>query len=207
MAMITYPCRNLSESFPVVWSIPGQRLPLCHHRQASWTRRKEPVYWALMLKKHCWNLRCFNKLTRWPWEMWLWFQMYDVQTNCIDWFLVHIHCNVVRWMGPSEAEWCICVSKLTIIGSDNGLSPGRHQAIIWTNAGILLIGSLGTNFSEILIEIHIFSLKKMHLKISSAKWQPFCLGLNVLMQVQVIEWWHHDIRSQNITRTSVNTVP
>ena len=33
----------------------------------------------------------------------------------------------------------ICVSKLTIIGSDNGLSPGRRQAIIWTNAGILLI--------------------------------------------------------------------
>ena len=32
----------------------------------------------------------------------------------------------------------ICVSKLTIIGSDNGLSPGRRQAIIWTNAGILL---------------------------------------------------------------------
>ena len=42
----------------------------------------------------------------------------------------------------------ICVSKLTIIGSDNGLSPGQHQAIIWTNAGILLIGPLGTNFNE-----------------------------------------------------------
>ena len=43
--------------------------------------------------------------------------------------------------------------KLSIIGSDNGLSPGRRQAIIWTNAGILLIEPLGTNFSEILIEI------------------------------------------------------
>ena len=50
----------------------------------------------------------------------------------------------------------ICVSKLIIIGSDNGLSPGRHQAIIWTNAGILLIRTLGTNFSEILGEIHSF---------------------------------------------------
>ena len=48
----------------------------------------------------------------------------------------------------------ICVSKLTIIGSDNGLSPERRQANIWTNAGILLIGTLGTNFSEILSEIH-----------------------------------------------------
>ena len=45
----------------------------------------------------------------------------------------------------------ICVGKLSIIGSDNGLSPGRRQAIIWTNAGISLIGPLGTNFSEILI--------------------------------------------------------
>ena len=53
-----------------------------------------------------------------------------------------------------------CVSKLTIIGSDNGLSPGQHQAIIWTNAGILLIWTLGTNFSEILSKIHAFSYKK-----------------------------------------------
>ena len=74
----------------------------------------------------------------------------------------------------------ICVSKLTIIGSDNGLSPGRRQAIIWTNAGILLIGPLGTNFNETSIEIHTFSFKKIHLKLSSGKWRPFCLGLNVL---------------------------
>ena len=39
------------------------------------------------------------------------------------------------------------------MGSDNGLSPGRHQAIIWTNAGLLSIETLGTNFSEIVIEI------------------------------------------------------
>ena len=55
----------------------------------------------------------------------------------------------------------ICVGNLTIIGSDNGLSPGRCQAIIWTNAGILLIGPLGTNFSEILIDIDTFSFKKI----------------------------------------------
>ena len=67
----------------------------------------------------------------------------------------------------------ICVDKLTIIGSDNGLSSGRHQAIIWANVGILLIGPLRTNFSEILIGIQTFSFKKMHLKMSSAKWRPF----------------------------------
>ena len=74
----------------------------------------------------------------------------------------------------------ICVSKLTIIGSDNGLSPDRRQAIIWTNAGLLLIGPLGTNFSEILIEILAFLFKKMHLIMLSAKGRPFCLSLNVL---------------------------
>ena len=74
----------------------------------------------------------------------------------------------------------IRVSKLTIIGSDNGLSPSRRQAIIWTYAGILLIRPWGKNFSEVLIEIYGFSFKKMHLKMSSAKCRPFCLGLNVL---------------------------
>ena len=82
----------------------------------------------------------------------------------------------------------ICVSKLTIIGSDNGLSPGPRQAIIWTNAGILLIGPSGTNFSEIEIEIHTFSFKEMHSKMSSGKWRPFCLGLNVLNPEQ--NGWH-----------------
>ena len=74
----------------------------------------------------------------------------------------------------------ICVSRLTITGSDNGLLPGRHQAIIWTNAGILLIGALGTNFSENSIEILTFLFTKLRLKVSSAKWRPFCLGLNVI---------------------------
>ena len=51
--------------------------------------------------------------------------------------------------------------KLTTIGSDNDLSPRRRQAVIWTNPGILLIGPLGTNFSELLIATHILSFKKM----------------------------------------------
>ena len=75
----------------------------------------------------------------------------------------------------------ICVSKLTIIGSDNGLPLGWCQAIIWTNAGILLIRPLRTNFREILIKIYTFSFRIMHLKMYSAKWRPFCLRLNVLI--------------------------
>ena len=42
------------------------------------------------------------------------------------------------------------IYKSIIIGSDNGLSPGRRQAIIWNNDRILLIRPLGTNFSDIL---------------------------------------------------------
>ena len=74
----------------------------------------------------------------------------------------------------------ICVSKFPILGSDNGLAPGRRQAIIWTIAIILSIRPLATNFNETLIEINTFSFKKMHLKMSSAKWRPSCLSLNVL---------------------------
>ena len=87
---------------------------------------------------------------------------------------------LVDWLTHWGRVTHICVGKLTIIGSDNGLSPDRRQAIIWTNDGILLIRPLGTNFSEILIEILTFSFTKMRLKVSSAKRWPFCLGLNVL---------------------------
>ena len=113
----------------------------------------------------------------------------------------------------------ICVGKLIIIGSDNGLLPGRRQAIIWTSAGILRadsrfapdqweivlfrnnvslrlgtnlksalkIGMLGTSFSEILFWIRTFSFKKMYLIISLVKWHPFCLGLNVVTKLLVVE--------------------
>ena len=67
-----------------------------------------------------------------------------------------------------------------VLGYDNGLSPGQCQAIISTNNEILFIWSLGKNFSAIVIELQPFSIKKMHIKMSSAKWRPFCLGLNVL---------------------------
>ena len=89
-----------------------------------------------------------------------------------------------------------------------GLLPDQHQAIIKTNAGILLIGPLGTNFSETLIKILAFSFKKMHLKASFGKWQSFCLGLSELkhhdahvtsLQCQVYDWV---IGKQTITWTN-----
>ena len=66
--------------------------------------------------------------------------------------------------------------KQVSFGSDDGLSPIRRQATISTNAGLLSIRPLRTNFSEILIKIQNFSFRKMHLKIKSGKWQPFCPG-------------------------------
>ena len=78
----------------------------------------------------------------------------------------------------------ICVSDLTSIGSDNGLSPGRRQAIIKTNAGILLIRPLGTNFSEFLVEILIFSLKKIAFE------SVVCEKAAILSRPQWVKWTH-----------------
>ena len=92
-------------------------------------------------------------------EIWWYWHNANKQTHEITWLspsnqsspipATNHGATLINSLRPSDA------SKLTIIGSDNGLSPGRRQAIIWTNAGtcILLIGPLGTNFSEILIEI------------------------------------------------------
>ena len=52
--------------------------------------------------------------------------------------------------------------KIIIIVSSNGLLPVQHQAITWTNADLLKIGPLGTNFSEIWIKIQILTLKKIY---------------------------------------------
>ena len=100
-----------------------------------------------------------------------------------------IICCSTHWGGVTH----ICVSKLTIIGSDNSLSPGWGQAIIWTSAGVLLIGPLETNFSEILTGIQQFSYKKLHLKMSSRKWRLFCLGLYVLTTKSNKAWTMHMI--------------
>ena len=81
----------------------------------------------------------------------------------------------------------VCVSNLTIIGSDNGLPPVQHQAIIRTNAGILSIWTFRKNSSEILSKIHTFSFKKIHLKIS----KPFCLKVSELKYL-IMHTKHHN---------------
>ena len=105
----------------------------------------------------------------------------DIRTSCSYLTACIVTTNTPE---PVLTHWGrvthICCGNLTSIGSDNGLPPARRQAIVWTNAGILLIGPLGINYNEISIKILAFSFTKMRLKVSSAKWLPFCLVLNVL---------------------------
>ena len=90
------------------------------------------------------------------------------------------HC----WPKANNLQCANILSIITLLSR-----PDRRQAIIWTNAWILLIGLLRTNFSEILIEI--YKLKKMHLKMPSGKWRPSCLCLNVLIQGSRVGLWQH----------------
>ena len=96
--------------------------------------------------------------------------MINTAVHSADATLVYVEKGVLT---PWGRVTDICISKLCYH------MPGQRQAIIWTNAGKLLITPLGRKFNEILIEIHIFLYKKIHLKMSSGKCRPFCLGLNV----------------------------
>ena len=115
-----------------------------------------------------------------------WYQINNMKVDAINklptW--TNLDSSLTHWGRVTH----ICVGNLTIIGSDNGLSPERCQAINWTNAAVLLIGPKGTNFNQILNEIHIFSFKKMHLNVSSVKRRPFSLGLNVLPHLPWTKW-------------------
>ena len=105
---------------------------------------------------------------------------YSRRARSLWWLLMPWQCKSTMVLTHWGQEIHIRISKQSIIGSDNGLSPGQHQASIRTNPVILSIGHIGTHFNEISIEIHIFSFKKLHFQMSR-KWQPFCLGLKGLI--------------------------
>ena len=96
----------------------------------------------------------------------------------------------------------ICVGKLNIIGLDNGLSPGRCQGIIWTNAEIFLTGPLRTNFNEMLIKIQTFSLQNIRLKMLFSKFCPFGFCLNMLKTK-----WDRIVRINQLYTWKVATPP
>ena len=107
----------------------------------------------------------------------------DNSLRCVEVLCYHHHLMVIfTWNLVSSTDWGrvthICVSKLNIIGSDSGLSPGRCQAFIWINGEILLIGRIRRDSNEILIGVHALSFIEIHLKMSPGKWRPFCLGRN-----------------------------
>ena len=179
--------RHQMETFSALLALCGD---FTDHRWIPFAKASDAELWCLFSDLRP-NKR-LSKQSRFRWfempsrSLWRYCNEIDRIVSRIDWStLSKIDRTRQEWMDGIDflTHWGrathICDSKLTIIASDNGLSPGRRQAIIWANAGIVLIGPLGTNFSEILIEIQIFSYMKMHLKMSSAKWRPFCLGLNV----------------------------
>ena len=99
-----------------------------------------------------------------------WMNKHVILMNCFVFATIYRHVNSLR---PSDS---FIRQYTTIIASDNGLSPGRRQVITWTNAGIALIWTLGTNFTETLSKIHTAPFKKTHFKMSSGKWPQLCLG-------------------------------
>ena len=79
---------------------------------------------------------------------------------------------------PTELTHCglvtLHVIKLTIVGSENGLSPIRRHAITWSSTDLLSIRPFRTNFNEIWIETYNFPIKEMHLKCRLQNWRPIC---------------------------------
>ena len=180
-----YPCRLTHVS----WSVLISLLPQCYHIARKNT---DSIFIIMLLHKfqikfnpyHCWKLHAIPTFD------------YYIHHCDVTWVLGYLKSpeNLLFWnkllkitarnrQSFALTHWVrvthICVGKITIIGSDNGLSPGRRQAIIWTNARILLIGAQGTNFSGILGEFHTFLFKKMHFKTSSAKYRPSCLSASM----------------------------
>ena len=113
------------------------------------------------------------------WKIHLWNGVHVLQGEMSSDVMLLL-CFLTHWGRVTH----ICVSKLAIIGSDDRLLPGQHQAIIWTNAGILLIRPLGTKFSEMFVEIHTFSFKKIHLKMS----RPQCVN-----SMRHFNLWSHNV--------------
>ena len=66
-------------------------------------------------------IKMYNELESWAVEMFIFINKYPAS------------CVLTHWGRVTH----IYVGNLIIIDSDNGLSPGRRQDLIWSNAGIL----------------------------------------------------------------------
>ena len=139
--------------------------------------RRQAITWDYVdpgLRHMAWHVSGTNGLY-WQhateYSAWWWGAVYE--------FIVLNHWGQVTY---------ICVSKISINDSGNGLSPARHQAIIWTNAGIWLSWTLGTNVSEILREIHSFiqenAFKNVVCQMAAILSWSQCVNKNLLESVQ-----------------------
>ena len=112
----------------------------------------------------------------------------NLNSTTIRYGIIYTWYTLFNSLRPSDH---ICVTKLTIIGSDNGLSPGRRRPIVWTNAGILLdpmkkiLWHFNRNWNS--------SLKKMHLKMSSEKCGHFASAS--MCEIVTCLWQSYDMRS------------
>ena len=104
---------------------------------------------------------------------------------------VIVHATFVKY-GPHGQYWRLVFNSSPPSAAymrkwtRSALFQNRWQAITWTNAELLSIGLLVTNFSEILIKIRNFSFIKIHLKMSSSKWRPFCPGGDELTKLHLL---------------------
>ena len=151
------------------------------------------VFIFVYMREYLWYTPCFNifaknmdtlilkqlSISYIPNKLYSWVKGCYIPDFGIFWHIMHVASVLTHWGRVTH----ICIGNLSIIGSYNGLLPGQRQAIIWINAGILLIGPSGTNFSEILIVIKHFHWTKTHLKMLSGKRRTSCLGLNVLKDI------------------------
>ena len=117
-------------------------------------------------------------------------------------------CSLTHWGRVTH----ICVGRLAIIGSDNGLSPEWRQAIMWTNAGILLFVPLGTNFGEkfnrnsnIFIEENTFENVVCEMFISSRpRCKPFSAGPVCIQTLPLSSLCQQVTQHLTISRHAVN---
>ena len=140
-------CKTSNKSIHQEWSV---QMKLCHHSKHHWQSFVHVFLFCVWYK-----LKFKSK-------RWIIIKHHDIQHTVnsassalpVQQLLALTHCGRMTH---------ICIGNMTIIGSENGLLPGWCKAIIWTNAEILLIEHLRTNFSEILIKIYTFSFRRMHL--------------------------------------------
>ena len=103
--------------------------------------------------------------------------------------------NVICWLKPTWDKVYL------ILSSDNGLLPGRHQAIIWTNAGILLIKPLETNISELNRHSYIFipenAFESAVCEMSAVLSRPQCVNIYPLIKLRLSFHCSGHVRQQN----------